>query len=156
MAILAGMFNKWADDDKEDYTTQYAAYQANRILLEMKAFMSFQEFTEMMKEPVVAANAIQELSEITTAFAFSEDDEIERGMYKGWHRGGKWWLRRTPVKSLYELGVIDLGSEEDAPAGARIKSKNKFIKSVVESSTYDWLFKDKDDNFVDRLFGYSK
>jgi len=156
MAIIGAMLNIAADDDKDDYATQYAAYQMNRILLEMKAFWDHKEFIEMLKEPVVAANAIQEISEIGNAFAWGEDNEIERGMYKGWSKAGKWWLRRTPLKTLYELGVVDLGAEETSPAGSRIKSKNRFIKTVLNSRTYNYMKDKKEEDPGWSPFGYAE
>jgi len=133
VAIIAAMANIKAegDDEEEDYTWQFTAYQLNRILLETRSFFSVREFVEMIEEPVVAARAIKEISEITTAFAFGDDDIISRGQYEDWTRGGKWWFKRTPIKNIYELQFP--------------KTKNDYIKNIIGSSTYDLLRKEDDE-----------
>jgi len=133
VAVIAAIANIKAegDDEEEDYTWQFTAYQLNRILLETRSFFSVREFVEMIEEPVVAARAIKEMSEITTAFAFGDDDIISRGQYEDWTRGGKWWFKRTPIKNIYELQFP--------------KTKNDYIKNIIGSSTYNLLRKEDEE-----------
>ena len=126
VAVIAAFGNIAAEDgDEDDYTLQLAAYQLNRILLETRSFFSIREFVEMLEEPVVAARAIKDISDITNAISFGDNDIITRGQYKDWTKGGKWWMKRTPFKNIYELQFP--------------KSKNDYIKNIIGSATYDLL-----------------
>jgi hypothetical protein len=122
IAILAGIVNAAADDEKEDFTMQLAAYQMNRILLEQKSSWSLKETIEMIDEPVVGVRTIKDLLDFTEAFNF---DEYKSGMYEGDTHAFKWWVRKTPgFKNIYEMQFPEL--------------KNRFIKTqVLDSRTYE-------------------
>jgi len=126
VAVLAAMINLAADEDDEDWKLNYLAYQSNRILLEAKAFWSPKEFLEIMDEPVAGARIIKDLFGLfDEGFSFSDDSRLKRGMYKDWTKGGKWWFKKLPIKNLYEMQYP--------------KDKNRFIKSILDSSWYSWL-----------------
>jgi hypothetical protein len=130
VAIIAAMINAAADDDKEELNAlQFSAYQMNRILLEMKAFWSPSELLAIMDEPVVGARTIRELVNISEAFNFSET--YERGMYKGKSHGRRFWARRMPWRNIYELQFP--------------RQKNRFIKSILDSPTYNFMTEDEFD-----------
>jgi hypothetical protein len=126
LAIIAAMIGKAADDDPDDFTLNFAAYQMNRILLEQKAFITPKELIEIMDEPVVGARTVRELMSISDALNFSET--YEKGMYKGQSHASRWWQRRFPTRNLYELQFP--------------KQKNRFIKSILDSPTYNFYAKD--------------
>lgn len=124
LAVLGAMIQLAADDDKDDMSLQYIAYTMNRVNLEMQALMFPAETLDIMEEPVVGARVIKELANITEIFNFNET--YERGMYKGKTHAGRWWNRRMPWKNLYELQFPE--------------QKNRFIKSILNSGTYN-IFK---------------
>jgi hypothetical protein len=131
IAMIAAIANLAADeDDDENWTIQYGAYQMNRVLLEQKAGIpwNINELLQIIDEPVVGVRTLKDLTDLTEMFNF---EEYERGMYKGKTHAGKWWLKRiTPFKNLYELQFPEM--------------KNNFIKQVVDSPTYN-LMKLEDD-----------
>ena len=140
IGFIAAGANILADDDEEDnYLIQYAAYQMNRVLLEQSAPWNPGELLQMIDEPIVGVRTVKDLVDISEAW---NTDVYEGGMYADSKHMTKWWLRKTPFKSLYELQF---------PA-----KKNNFIKQVVDSKIYN-LLKEDDENkangmsFSDRL-----
>lgn len=126
--ILAAILNLAADDDKEeDWKIQYMAYQANRIVLEMKSLWSPAEFLSILDEPVVATKATREIYELIDVLSNPADwdKKIEKGMYKDWSNISKLLFKRTPFKALYELQYP--------------KNKNRFIKNTLNSRIYKSL-----------------
>ena len=123
VAFLAGLANLAADDDdKEDWTTQYMAYQLNRLLLEQGAAWSPAELANMIDEPVVGARMIKDLLDFSEAF---NPEVYESGMYKGSSHAGKFWFRKQPLKNVYEMQFPEL--------------KNRFIKTMTDSKWYEWM-----------------
>jgi len=127
VAVLASMVNLAADgSDDDDWTTQYAAYQMNRLLLEQGAAWSPAELIQMIDEPVGGAKMIKDLLDISEAFS---GKVYESGMYKGATHAEKYWFRKQPFKNLYEMQYPEL--------------KNRFIKNLVDSKVYDWMSPDQ-------------
>ena len=124
IAILAALANIRADDDDDDdFTTQYTAYQLNRLLLEQGAGFSPSELIQMIKEPVVGARFLQELTDLKEIF---NGDVYESGMYEGYTHAQKWRMKKLPgFKNIYELQYPEL--------------KNQYVKTVVDSYYYDIL-----------------
>jgi hypothetical protein len=124
IAFLAMIANLAADDsDDEDWTTQYMAYQLNRVLLEQASgqpLIKYQEVIQIIDEPVVGARMIRDLTDFTEMW---NTEEYEKGMYEGWSHAQKWWLRKTPFKNIYEMQYPEM--------------KNNFIKQVIGSRTYN-------------------
>jgi hypothetical protein len=122
IAILAALANIRADDDEDDdFTTQYTAYQLNRLLLEQGAGFSPAELIQMIKEPVVGARFLQELTDIKEIF---NGDVYESGMYEGYSHAQRWRMRKIPgFKNIYELRYPEL--------------KNQYVKTTVNSSYYE-------------------
>ena len=125
VSVLAAMANiaADADDDDKDWTTQYTAYQLNRLLLEQGAAWSPAELANMIDEPVVGARMIKDLLDISESFNFTET--YESGMYKGETHASKWWFRKLPIKNLYEMQFPEM--------------KNQFIKQMVDSKVYQMM-----------------
>jgi hypothetical protein len=124
VSFLAALANVAADDDdEEDWTTQYLAYQMNRLLLEQGAAWSPAEVAQMIDEPVVGARMIKDILDITEAFNTSE--VYEKGMYAGDSHAEKWWFRKLPIKNIYEAQYPEL--------------KNNFIKQLVDSKMYELM-----------------
>ena len=123
VAFIAGLANLAADDaDDEDWTTQYMAYQLNRLLLEQGAAWSPAELANMIDEPVVGARMIKDLLDFSEAF---NPEVYESGMYKGSSHAGKFWFRKQPLKNVYEMQFPEL--------------KNRFIKTMTDSKWYEWM-----------------
>ena len=123
VAFVSALANIAADDDKDDWTQQYLAYQLNRLLLEQGAAWSPAELINMIDEPVVGARMIKDLADITEAFNFSE--VYESGMYEDKSHARKWWMKKLPTRNIYEMQFPDL--------------KNQFIKTMVDSRYYEWM-----------------
>ena len=123
-AFIAGMLLKAADDDEdeENWPLQFAALLAERWVLEVSAGWSPNEFIQIVKEPVVGARVIEEISSITSIMF--DDDPIESGMYKGKTKLNKWGVKRLPYgfKNIYEIQYPE--------------EKNKFIKKMVGPGFY--------------------
>lgn len=104
-SLIAAMLLAAADedDDEENWSLQFAALLSERWVLEVSAGWSINEFVQIVKEPVVGARIIEEISSITDVMF--DDDPIESGMYKGKTKLNKWGVKRLPfgMKNLYEL-----------------------------------------------------
>ncbi len=128
VAFVAALANIAADDaDDEDWTTQYMAYQLNRLLLEQGAAWSPAELANMIDEPVVGARMIKDLLDLGEAFNFEE--KFESGMYKDKSHAAKWWMRKLPTRNIYELQFPEM--------------KNKFIKTMTDSKVYELMSDDQ-------------
>lgn len=124
VAVLAAMANIAADgSDDEDWTTQYAAYQLNRLLLEQGAAWSPAELVQMIDEPVVGARMIKDLLDMSEAINFTQ--VYEGGMYEGDSHAAKWWFKKLPIRNLYEMQYPEM--------------KNQFIKQMVDSKVYELM-----------------
>jgi hypothetical protein len=123
VAFLAAFANLAADDaDDDDWTSQYFAYQMNRILLEQSAAWNPKELVQIIDEPVVGTRMIKDLLDISEMWS---TEKFEGGMYKDWTHASKWWFKKLPTKNLYELQFPEM--------------KNRFIKQIVDSKTYNAL-----------------
>lgn len=121
-AFVAALANIAADDaDDDDWTTQYMAYQLNRLLLEQGAAWSPAELVNMIDEPVVGARMIKDLLDISEMFNFH--DVYESGMYEDKYHATKWWMKKLPTRNIYEMQFPEL--------------KNRFIKQMVDSKVYE-------------------
>jgi hypothetical protein len=124
VAMVAAMANIAADDDDDDdWTTQYTAYQLNRLLLEQGAAWSPAELAQMIDEPVVGARMIKDLLDISESWNFSET--YQGGMYEGSTHAAKWWFKKVPIRNLYEMQFP--------------QDKNNFIKQMVDSKYYQFM-----------------
>jgi hypothetical protein len=133
LGFIVGAVNGLADDDEEDsWWLQYSAYQLNRILLEQAAgnpVLNPGEFVNILDEPIAGMSTVKSLFDITDAF---DSTSIKSGMYKDQAHWAKWWFKKTPFKHLYEIQFPE--------------EKNRFIKQVVKSPTYNTFFKEADEN----------
>jgi hypothetical protein len=123
LGLFAALANVAADDaDDEDWTTQYMAYQLNRVLLEQSAGVPWKlnELLQIIDEPVVGVRVIRDLVDVSESW---NTERYEGGMYEGNTHAAKWWFRKTPFKNLYELQFPDM--------------KNNYIKTVLDSPTYN-------------------
>ena len=77
---------------------------------------------------VVGVRTIKDIVDFTELW---NAERYERGMYEDWTHAGKWLLRKTPVKNIYELQFPE--------------EKNKFIKQVVNSPIYNWMVENEDE-----------
>lgn len=126
ISFIAAFANIMADeDDDDDFLTQYAAYQMNRILLEQSAPWNPSELLQMIDEPIVGVRTIKDLVDLSEAW---NTDVYKGGMYKDSYHATKWWIRKTPFKSMYEAQYPG--------------QKNNFIKQVVDSRWYNLLKED--------------
>lgn len=141
VAFIAALANVAADENEEDWTTQYFAFQMNRILLEQKSGWSPNELLQLIDEPVVGVTTLKDLVNIFDAFS---PEVYESGIYKGSTHASKWWWKRLPFKNITELKHPDL--------------KNRFIRQVVDSPTYNMLMDDEDKirkmNYSDRMSSF--
>lgn len=128
VAFVAALANIAADDaDDDDWTTQYMAYQLNRLLLEQGAAWSPAEVVNMIDEPVVGAKMIKDILDMSEAFNFNE--VYESGMYEDKYHATKWWMKKLPTRNIYEMQFPEL--------------KNRFIKQMVNSKVYEAMSDDQ-------------
>ena len=124
VAMLAGLLLSLADDDEdeENWPIQFAALIGERWLLEVSAGWSPNEFVQIVKEPVVGARIIEEITSIRQILF--DDEPLSKGMYEGWTKRQKWGFRRLPfgIKNVYELQYPE--------------EKVKFIKQIVGENLY--------------------
>jgi hypothetical protein len=139
VAILAGLANKLADeDDDDDFTTQYTAYQLNRLLLEQGAAWNINELGQMIDEPVVGAKFINSLTDINEIYSTKV---YEKGPYEDWAHWEKWWFSKIPgAKNYHEFSYPE--------------EKNKFIKQVLKSSYYEAMSDKEKHSLVSKLLTY--
>jgi hypothetical protein len=138
MGVLVTMLNLAADEDEEDFTMQYLAFQMNRLYLEQAAgnpLLNWSEILEIIEKPVVGVSVIKDIVDIGNAFSGTE---VTHGMYKGKTKAKRFWTKKTPIKALYEIQYP--------------REKNNFMKKVVNSRTYALFKKDEDNlSMIDRL-----
>ena len=127
IGIVAVMLNGMADDD-DDW--DFAAYIANRTLLEASVFPSVAgiitapvatiEASSILNSPIAASNVLEQLSDLMYLFS---TEEVERGAFEGMTKGEKALLKLTP-------GIKGAWTSRDA------ESANQFIKM----KSLRWLY----------------
>jgi hypothetical protein len=129
ISILAGIVNKFAeDDDEDDFALQYSAFILNRILMEQKAFsiiyagidapyinLGGSEFFELLNSPTPATNTLERLKNLSTVLF--DWDKIESGAYKGLYPAQREAIKLFYLNNLYEI--------------QHPKEKNKYLKGLL-------------------------
>jgi len=131
LSVLGGMISNIAiDDDDDNWTIQYTAWQMNRILLEASAFANPGEFIGLLKEPAAGVGIMEDSWNALMAVPdFAE--EVDRGTYKGMTQGEKTAIKMSPFKHTYEI--------------FNPKEKNRFVRSVLTNPIYDAVENDKEE-----------
>ena len=139
VSFLASLTQLKADEDEDEYWTQFMALQMNRVYLEHTSgtIFGYRELIELIEKPVVGSNSFKEIVDIGKAI---NTDEIERGAYKGHSEMYKWWVKRSPIKSLYELQFPD--------------EKNKFLKNLINNVIYNKM--SEDDEEISDMSSYKR
>lgn len=97
-SIIAVIINNLASDsDDDDWAIQYAAYQVNRVLLELAVFVppaTFAELSAVLNSPVAATRQLDTLLDLFDIFS---GKEIEAGTYKGLSERTRFLIKMTPI-----------------------------------------------------------
>lgn len=139
MLLVAKVLNNIADDDDDEYSTQFAAYLANRVFLEVSALslgtvdpttgypapmLGLLELNGILTNPFVFTKQFDVMLDFKDLISFNT--EIERGPYKGMSKTTRALLKLTPGAK----GIMTAWSAEG------IESINNFIKSKPLKAVY--------------------
>jgi len=85
---LAMVLSNLGEGDDDDWLLNMSAYQANRLITELKAFRSLREFMKIAKSPAAAVNQWQKVADFVNTASHLKNwkEEISRGKYKGMTR----------------------------------------------------------------------
>lgn len=101
--VLTAAANAAADDDdkKDNWFTQYQAYQLSRIMLEQQAFWNVTEIFSMLNSPAAGIATVEDIFAIPGMLF--DWDPIQSGPYKGATKAERMLWKRLWFKNLYEI-----------------------------------------------------
>ncbi len=130
-AVLAGISQKYADDDDDDkFIIHFTSLIMNRVLMEQKAPWSPTTMTDLVDEPIVGTKWLKSITDLGYLF---NGEEVKSGPYEGQTQRMKWVQKRIiPFgwKNIYELQYPE--------------EKNKFYKQLVNKGAFSIVMLESD------------
>ena len=129
-AFMAGLAQKYADDDDEDqFVIQFTSLILNRVLMEQKAPWSPATMTDLIDEPVVGTKMLKSITDLSNLF---NGEEVRSGAYKEQKQYSKFLQKKAPFgwKNIYELQYPE--------------EKNKFYKQLVGKGLFSIIMLEND------------
>lgn len=130
-AVLAGIAQKYADEDDDDeFVIHFTSLIMNRVLMEQKAPWSPTTMTDLVDEPIVGTKWLKSITDLGYLF---NGEEVESGPYEGQTQRWKWVQKRIiPFgwKNIYELQYPE--------------EKNKFYKQLVNKGAFSLVMLESD------------
>lgn len=102
--IISALLRAMADDDRDNWWKQEAAYLAMRSGLETRGNVLPLEVFNMFTTPTAAWSTLQYWGDLTTIMMLLRDpnEKIKRGPYKNMNRFERSLIKSTPLRSIYE------------------------------------------------------
>jgi hypothetical protein len=97
--VLISALTQMADDDKDNYYLNLAAYEAYRLYSEMRFYTSITEIQRIIKSPAAAVYSMEKVNRFLSVWDWS--DEIKRGKYKGYTKFEARILDLLPLSGTY-------------------------------------------------------
>lgn len=130
------------DDDEIDPFLAYVIYLSTRLSLELSAYISGADAIEYVSKPIAGVDKINNiLSPILYLISlFSEEDEVEKGIYKGYDQSSKTLIKSIPgIAGFFETFaagyVNEILDKPNDTISVSILDKNDYLKNKVINQT---------------------
>lgn len=100
--LISSIIRAMADEDRDNWWKQEAAYLTLRASLETRGNVLPIEVFNMLNTPTAAWSTLQHWGDLTTAALQDPTEEINKGPYRGLNRLQRSLIKATPLKSIYE------------------------------------------------------
>lgn len=100
-SLLMGLLKDAADEDKDNWWLQFAAYDLQRSVLELSSIYNPIETNNIIKSIAPATGVIDNSLKLVKFWDWNE--RVERGAYKGMRHWQRDIIKLTPFKNAYEI-----------------------------------------------------
>lgn len=100
--LISSIIRAMADEDRDNWWKQEAAYLTLRASLETRGNVLPLEVFNMLKTPTAAWSTLQYWGDLTTVALQDPTEEINKGPYRGLNRLQRSLIKATPLRSIYE------------------------------------------------------
>lgn len=100
--LISSIIRAMADEDRDNWWKQEAAYLTLRASLETRGNVLPIEVFNMLKTPTAAWSTLQYWGDLTTVALQDPTEEINKGPYRGLNRLQRSLIKATPLRSIYE------------------------------------------------------
>lgn len=100
--LISSIIRAIADEDRDNWWKQEAAYLTLRASLETRGNVLPIEVFNMLNTPTAAWSTLQYWGDLTTVALQDPTEEINKGPYRGLNRLQRSLIKATPLKSIYE------------------------------------------------------
>lgn len=100
--LISSIIRAMADDDRDNWWKQEAAYLTLRASLETRGNVLPIEVFNMLNSPTAAWSTLQYWGDLTTVALQDPTEEINKGPYRGLNRLQRSLIKATPLRSIYE------------------------------------------------------
>lgn len=100
--LISSIIRAMADEDRDNWWKQEAAYLTLRASLETRGNVLPIEVFNMINTPTAAWSTLQYWGDLTTVALQDPTEEINKGPYRGLNRLQRSLIKATPLRSIYE------------------------------------------------------
>ena len=100
--LISSIIRAMADEDRDNWWKQEAAYLTLRASLETRGNVLPIEVFNMLNTPTAAWSTLQYWGDLTTVALQDPTEEINKGPYRGLNRLQRSLIKATPLRSIYE------------------------------------------------------
>jgi hypothetical protein len=100
--LISSIIRAMADEDRDNWWKQEAAYLTLRASLETRGNVLPIEVFNMLNTPTAAWSTLQCWGDLTTVALQDPTEEINKGPYRGLNRLQRSLIKATPLRSIYE------------------------------------------------------
>ena len=100
--LISSIIRAMADEDRDNWWKQEAAYLTLRASLETRGNVLSIEVFNMLNTPTAAWSTLQYWGDLTTVALQDPTEEINKGPYRGLNRLQRSLIKATPLRSIYE------------------------------------------------------
>lgn len=100
--LISSIMRAMADEDRDNWWKQEAAYLTLRVFLETRGNVLPIEVFNMLNTPTAAWSTLQYWGDLTTVALQDPTEEINKGPYRGLNRLQRSLIKVTPLRSIYE------------------------------------------------------
>lgn len=102
--LISSIIRAIADEDRDNWWKQEAAYLTLRASLETRGNVLPIEVFNMLNTPTAAWSTLQYWGDLTTVALQDPTEGINKGPYRGLDRLQRSLIKATPLRSIYEAG----------------------------------------------------
>jgi hypothetical protein len=100
--LISSIIRAMADEDRDNWWKQEAAYLTLRASLETRGNVLPIEVFNMLNTPTAAWSTLQYWGDLITVALQDPTEEINKGSYRGLNRLQRSLIKATPLRSIYE------------------------------------------------------